>query len=309
MEDIIKQLEEKYKGQKQDPAVYLKGLLYAKPITYWDYTEVDTLLSLQRPRTDIEDEEIFIIYHQVTELVLKLMMHELKQLTDEEPTDLERFATKIGRLNRYTGLLANSFSIMSEGLDYDQYNQFRLTLTPASGFQSAQFRYVEIYCTDLINLVNAHGKKAMPEECALEDMFQYVYWQEAGIDRKTGEKSVLLRLFEEKYLDSFKELANQMKDKNLSQRFKQADPNAPGYDKLKEALRQFDRRYNIAWPLVHLNTANTYLNSKGEKKAATGSSDWQKYLHPAFQQRKFFPELWSEEEKANWGKDKAAVAT
>jgi tryptophan 2,3-dioxygenase len=73
--------------------------------------------------------------------------------------------------------------------------------------------------------------------------------------------------------------------------------------RLVETLRKFDRLYNIKWPLVHLSTAQAYLNKKGENKKATGGSDWQKYLHPAFQQRKFFPNLWSSEEKDNWAKE------
>ena len=72
---IIHQIEEKYKNLGENPETYLKGLLQAKPINYWDYVEVDTLLSLQKPRTNFKDEEIFIMYHQVTELFLKLMIH------------------------------------------------------------------------------------------------------------------------------------------------------------------------------------------------------------------------------------------
>jgi len=34
---------------------------------------------------------------------------------------------------------------------------------------------------------------------------------------------------------------------------------------------------------------------------ATGGSEWKKYLHPKHQQRKFFPTLWTEDEKKNWG--------
>jgi len=66
-------------------------------------------------------------------------------------------------------------------------------------------------------------------------------------------------------------------------------------------MKEFDRFYNVEWPLVHLETARHYLDSKGENKAATGGSEWKKYLHPQFQQRKFFPSLWTEEERTNWG--------
>lgn len=67
----------------ENPETYLKGLLHAKPINYWDYIELDTLLSLQKSRTKFKDEEIFIMYHQVTELFLKMMLHEIKQLVFE----------------------------------------------------------------------------------------------------------------------------------------------------------------------------------------------------------------------------------
>jgi tryptophan 2,3-dioxygenase len=72
-------------------------------------------------------------------------------------------------------------------------------------------------------------------------------------------------------------------------------------DILRDILREFDHLYNVEWPLVHLNTAKHYLDSKGENKAATGGSKWKKYLHPQFQQRKFFPTLWSENEIRKWG--------
>ncbi len=303
MEEILQQLIQKYQDQKQDPVTYLKGLYHAKPITYWDYIEVDSLLSLQKPRTHFPDELIFIMYHQITELVLKMLRHELTQIVEQDlstPTIIE----KVGRMNRYTDLLISSFTIMSQGMSYDEYNEFRNTLAPASGFQSAQFRYIELACTDVKNLVNAHSKQRMPANCSLEDTFKYVYWQEAGLNHQTGEKSMLLKLFEEKYLTDLIAYAKIMQGKNLMSKFNSIPDSDPDKPALRQALREFDEQYNINWPLTHLNTAQTYLNKKGENKAATGGSDWQKYLHPAFQQRKFFPELWSAEELANWAKGK-----
>jgi tryptophan 2,3-dioxygenase len=82
-EKIINDIETKYQQLGENPETYLKGLLHAKPINYWDYVEADTLLSLQKPRTNFKDEEIFIMYHQVTELFLKMMVHEIKQLVYE----------------------------------------------------------------------------------------------------------------------------------------------------------------------------------------------------------------------------------
>lgn len=295
-EEILAKIDEKYENLGENPDTYLKGLLQAKPINYWDYIQVDTLLSLQKPRTDFEDEEIFIMYHQVTELVLKLMIHELKQITSKNLAE-EILADKVNRLNRYTEMLMTSFDVMRYGMDYDDYNTFRSTLAPASGFQSAQFRFLEIYCTPVENLINSKGKERLPEIPTVEDLFDQVYWKDAGHNRKTGKKSLTLRAFEDKYLNDFIELAEAMKGNTLAEKFLKIDNPS---DALKNGLRDMDYLFNVKWPMIHLNTAQHYLNKKGEEKAATGGSNWQKYLHPKYQQRKFFPFLWTEKEILNW---------
>lgn len=298
MSEIHKKIEQKYTELGENPDTYLRGLLHAKPINYWDYIEVDTLLSLQKPRTYFKDESIFIMYHQVTELTLKMMLHEAEQIVDGDIVSEDFLITKINRLNRYTKMLITSFDIMKDGMDYEDYNTFRSTLTPASGFQSAQFRYLELYCTPLKNLLNAEGKKRLPKKPRTEDYFKHIYWKDAGINRKTGEKSLTLIEFEKRYLDSFIQVAKKVDGKTIEEKIMGISPLT---DTLKETLRTFDHLYNVEWPLVHLNTAKHYLSSKGENKAATGGSAWAKYLHPKYQQRKFFPSLWSKTEKENWG--------
>ncbi len=238
------------------------------------------------------------MYHQVTELVLKLMVHEIKQIVAKEKISEEFLIGKIKRLNRYTAMLITSFGVMSEGMDYDDYSTFRATLAPASGFQSAQFRFIEIYCTRLPNLINEEGKKRLPTNPSLEEYFEYIYWKDAGMNRQTGKKSLTLRQFEEKYLDQFMALATKMKGNTIEEKVIQIS-NAS--KELVAIMREFDNLYNVEWPMVHLNTARTYLDKKGENKAATGGSEWKKYLRPKFQQRKFFPELWTNEEISGWG--------
>jgi len=289
--DLIDKLNKKYKGLGENPNTYFEGLLQAKPISYWDYIEVDTLFSLQKPRTDFKDEKIFIMYHQVTELVLGMMLHELEQLVTEKLSDAV-WVDKINRLNRYTSMLINSFSVMSEGMDYDDYNVFRKTLAPASGFQSVSFRYVEIYCTELKNLLNEKGKERISKNPTTEEYFEHIYWKDAGIDRETGKKTLTLRMFEEKYMDQLINKANALKGKNLEEKFDQMKNPSK---ELVEKLKEFDQLYNVKWPMVHLETAQHYLDKKGENKVATGGSEWKKYLHPKFQQRKFFPQIWEEE--------------
>ncbi len=297
-DDLIKSINEKYKDLGENPDTYFAGLLQTKPITYWDYIQVDTLLSLQKTQTEFKDEKIFVMYHQVTELTLKMMIHEIQQLSEGENLPEDVWITKLDRLKRYTRMLITSFDIMKDGMSYEDYNIFRAALTPASGFQSAQFRILELYTTRLKNLINSQGRERLPEDPGLDDYFDNIYWKDAGLNRKTGKMSLTLRLFIEKYEADFKRLATEVKGKTLEERVEQMENPS---EELKEKLKQFDHFYNVAWPIVHLDTAQHFLDSKGENKAATGGSEWKKYLHPKYQQRKFFPNLWTAEEIQNWG--------
>ena len=150
LHDRLELLNAKYQAIGQDLLSYLDGLLYADVTTYWDYIELDTLLSLQKPKTKFPDEVVFIIYHQITELYFKLVLQEFKALGEIETPTKTHFIDRVTRINRYFEALVKSFSIMVDGMDRDEFLKFRMSLLPASGFQSAQYREIEIYSTDFI---------------------------------------------------------------------------------------------------------------------------------------------------------------
>lgn len=300
---LIQQLEDKYKNLGQDTEAYLKGLLHAKPIDYWDYIEVESLLSLQKPRTNFPDEMVFIMYHQVTELLLNMMLHEMYQVCEKENITADYFIEKVGRMNRYIQMLANSFDVMRLGMDPEQYNQFRFTLTPASGFQCASFRQAEICATDIKNLVDPRLKNNLTNIHDFPYLFENIYWQAAGKDHKTGKKSLTLQHFEDKYLAQFITMAEYYKDKNIWQKYISMPASEKNNPELIQALKDLDIEFNIKWPIVHLNAAKAYLLSKDTVTEATGGSDWQKYLHPKYQRRVFFPDLWTAEELKNWAEE------
>lgn len=293
---ILEKLDEKYTGQGENPETYLKGLFYSKPLSYWDYIEAETLNSLQKPRTNFKDEEIFIMYHQVTELFFKMMIHELKQLVQEDLSE-KIILDKLNRLIKYTEILTNSFDVMKYGMDYDNYNQFRSSLTPASGFQSFQFRAIELYSTRIKNLLTDKNGINNPE--INEVLFEDLYWKQAGKKTGTSRKSQTLLQFEEKYQEDLILLAKKVQGRTLEEKLLAIpDPS----DALIRAAKQFDFLYNFKWPNVHLETAAHYLDSKGENKAATGGSEWKKYLNPVFQQRRFFPSVWKTDSLEDWEK-------
>ena len=299
---LLEQLDQKFKAIDQKTTTHLEGLLWSKPITYWDYIQTDALLNLQTQRTTLPDEMVFIMYHQVNELLFKMILWEMQQISYCEHIETSFFTERLMRISRYFTMLTTSFDIMGDGMEVEQYMKFRNTLTPASGFQSAQYRMIEFASTDLINLIDARFRATIDRNTPYEHAFEHLYWQAAGKDHKTDEKSYLLQEFERKYKSSF--LA-QMKDYNtinLWQKFKQLPGEAQQDPALIKAMREYDYTVNVTWVMQHLNTAKKYIESSGLGDGeATGGSDWKKYMHPKYQRRIFFPELWSAEELANWG--------
>jgi tryptophan 2,3-dioxygenase len=302
-DDIVEQLQEKYNkiGQKTDD--HLQGLLHSKPITYWDYIQTDALLNLQIQRTTLPDEMVFIAYHQINELIFKMILWEIQQVAEAEELNVVYFEDKIMRVSRYFDMLTTSFNIMREGMSIEQYMKFRYTLTPASGFQSAQYRMIEFASTELINLIDYRFRKTIDRETPFEHAFEHLYWQAAGKDYKTGKKSTLLVNFEKRYKGDFIRFMQTYNTKNLWSRFKELPIEDQKSESIIKAMRHFDHTVNITWVMAHYNTARHYIESGTGDGEATGGSDWKKYMHPKYQKRIFFPELWSEEELKNCGEN------
>ena len=303
--DRIKLLDEKFQAMGQDLSSYLDGLLYADYLTYWDYIHLDTLLSLQSPKTKIPDEEIFIMYHQITELYFKLCLHEYNQLAEKKDLDVKFLTERIGRINRYFEGLISSFDIMVDGMDPKQFLKFRMSLLPASGFQSGQYRMIEICSTTFKNLVAKDVRSTFSDEVndeQIEKMYEHIYWKAGATELATGKKTLTLVQFEEKYQKIFIELAQKFKNANLLALYKSLSAEDQKNEKLIVALRQMDVNVNINWPLSHYKSAVRYLQKDPVDIAATGGTNWQKYLPPRFQKRIFYPELWSEIELEEWGK-------
>jgi len=305
-EDILKKvklLQEKYAVMGQDLASYLDGLLYADYLTYWDYIHLDTLLSLQNPRTSFPDEEIFIMYHQITELYFKLSLHELEQIASRKEIDIKFLTKRIQRVNRYFANLTNSFEVMVDGMDKDQFLKYRMSLLPASGFQSAQYRMIEIYATDFIHLVDKnHRERFLKNPGNIAEQFRFMYWQAGATELATGKKTLTLEQFEQKYSMQLIELGEKNEKRNLYFQYRILENQDIDVSELKTALRELDSQVNVNWPLSHFKSAVRYLQRDPEDIKATGGTNWQKYLPPRFQKRIFYPGLWSEDEINNWGK-------
>ncbi|HQA74426.1 MAG: tryptophan 2,3-dioxygenase family protein [Flavobacterium sp.] len=299
--NLIDALDQKFAAIDQKTDTHLEGLLWSKPITYWDYIQTDALLNLQTQRTVLPDEKVFIMYHQVNELLFKMILWEIDQLCHTDKPETAYFTEKLGRISRYFDMLTTSFDIMGDGMEVAQYMKFRNTLTPASGFQSAQYRMIEFASTDLINLIDYRFRATIDRDTPYTHAFEHLYWQAAGKDHATGKKSYLLLAFEEKYKDEFLRFMEEYNTINVWQKFKQLPEDDQKNAELISAMRHYDYTVNITWVMGHLNAARKYIDSGQGTGEATGGSDWKKYMHPKYQRRIFFPALWSEEELKNWG--------
>lgn len=298
----IKLLQDKYEAQGQNLSTYLDGLLYARMPNYWDYVQVDTLLSLQKTYTEFPDELIFLMYHQITELYFKLAIHEFEQISAQQNLNAKFFVEHVTRINRYFEALTKSFEIMVDGMEREQFLKFRMSLAPASGFQSAQYRKIEISATDFVNLVHKDVRDQFNGTEPVERMFENIYWKEGATDAVSGEKTLTLVQFEDRYRTDFIELGESKRSSNLWQCYSRLTAEEKEAPEVIATLKQVDINVNVNWPLVHYKSAVRYLHRSESDIAATGGTNWQKYLPPRFQKRIFYPELWNALEKEEWGK-------
>ncbi|HQW75365.1 MAG TPA: tryptophan 2,3-dioxygenase family protein [Dokdonella sp.] len=112
---------------------------------YGGYLQLDTLLSAQKPLSEPKhhDEMLFIVQHHVSELWMKLIIHELRAATTLLATDQTDSCLKIlARVKQIQRQLFEQWAVL-ETLTPTEYQQFRHVLGPASGFQSQQYRMIE----------------------------------------------------------------------------------------------------------------------------------------------------------------------
>ena len=163
------------------------------PTTYWDYIRVEEMLALQGglEETDqnLEDDEVlFITVHQIDELWFKLIIRQLVTVRNMFATPRvpeESLASVVRGLRRIALLFQNvgrHFSLM-ETMTTRDYLSFRDKLSPASGFQSAQLREIEL-------LLGLEAKLRVPlgHESAYLDALKYPDGTESPASRRVAHR-------------------------------------------------------------------------------------------------------------------------
>ncbi len=294
LDQAIARLNARYGDKGVD---YIEGAAIRRELTYDDYIKVDTLLSIQQPLTDYHDEWTFMIYHQQTELWFRLVLHEMRYGIDQlllDPPNVAKASECVQRANRIYSHLTDSFDVLIEGLSTDQFLEFRKAFGTSSGFQSAQFRAIEIL--------------AGLDRKAIKGQDNTFYWERAARDKETGEPTLTLLKFKEKHLSWFNQMYDKREPHSLRFAFEKVisnelnikptnpqefykkfwDSNNDSLLRFANELLKFDELI-IGWKIAHLKSAAKHL---AKAPRGTGETNWAEYLAKSISEERCFPELY-----------------
>ncbi|EMR06020.1 Tryptophan 2,3-dioxygenase [Bhargavaea cecembensis DSE10] len=116
---------------------------FRESMTYGEYLSLDQILSSQKRLSGHHDEMLFIIIHQVSELWMKLILHELRSsIEDIGKDDMQPAFKKLARVSKIQSQIIQAWDVLST-MTPAEYLEFRDSLGRASGFQSYQYRLIE----------------------------------------------------------------------------------------------------------------------------------------------------------------------
>lgn len=253
-------------------------------LSYGEYLHLDLLLAAQRPLGKEADETLFIIVHQVSELWMKLMRHELARVLEcVRRDDLDPSFKILGRVTQIQAQLLAVWDVLATLTPAD-YSAFRNVLGRSSGFQSYQYRMIEF----LLGNKNAEVLRALhrnpAEQAALQRMLQApsLYDEVLRLLSRRGygiPAELLTRDFSQPY-----EVNKQVTGAWLGV-YHNAEKDWDLYE-LAERLIDLDHRFQL-WRFQHMKTVERIIGYK----PGTGGTSGVAYLAKALRLR-FFPELW-----------------
>jgi tryptophan 2,3-dioxygenase len=253
-------------------------------LSYGEYLQLDKLLAAQHPLSTEHDEMLFILVHQVSELWMRLMRHELDGVLEcIRRDDLDPSFKMFGRISRVQTQLLAVWDVLATMTPSD-YSAFRNVLGRSSGFQSAQYRLLEFALgnkhPDVIEVhrrdpeVYAALARALRAPSLYDEVLRLLSQRGYGVPT-----DALMRDFSQPYTPSKQVTAawlgvyhNAEKDWDLYE--------------LAERLIDLDHRFQV-WRFQHMKTVERIIGYK----PGTGGTAGVSYLAKALRLR-FFPELW-----------------
>lgn len=252
-------------------------------LTYSNYLKIDELLDLQQLQSEPEehDEMLFIIIHQTYELWFKQILHELGRLRPE--LESGETWTSVKTMRRILTILKTMVSQIDilETMTPLEFNSFRGFLQNASGFQSVQFRELEILCGLRYELMlDAHQHQPDHQQQLRQRMEESTLWesfctylQKRGYDMPKPKRENERGLMYNPSDDAQQELVDIMR-------------NEPEEAMLCELFVDFDEGMQ-EWRYRHVKMVERTIGTK----KGTGGSDGVGYLKKTLF-NPIFPDLW-----------------
>ncbi|WP_078380264.1 tryptophan 2,3-dioxygenase [Sutcliffiella halmapala] len=258
---------------------------FTNNMTYGEYLNLDKILSAQNRLSGHHDEMLFIVIHQVSELWMKLILHETKAAIESiEKDDLSTAQKRLARVSKTQSQIIQAWDVLST-LTPSEYMEFRDSLGQASGFQSYQYRMIEFslgYKTD-------HVLKIYQKDPALHTILKEAYEAHSLYD-------VSIRALHRAGL----EIDIDVLERDITQTYKENDSVRDAWMKVYKNVDQYWELYELAeklidiedwlqqWRFRHMKTVERIIGFK----MGTGGSSGVGYLKKVLDQR-FFPELWA----------------
>ncbi len=254
-------------------------------LSYGQYLNLDKLLDAQHPLSYQHDEMLFIVIHQVSELWMKLCLHELNATVDcVRRDDLGPTFKMLARVSTIQQQLLHSWDVLATITPSD-YSAFRNTLGRSSGFQSAQYRMLEF----LIGNKNADTIEVFRTDPPTYELLERALRSPSLYDE-------VLRLLSRRGLD----VPPQAIDRDFTQPYQASKQVAAAWlsvyhnsvkdwdlYELAERLVDLDYKFQL-WRFTHVKTVERIIGYK----RGTGGTSGVAYLTKALE-LKFFPELWT----------------
>ena len=258
---------------------------WEQDISYGQYLDLAAILKCQNPRSPMHDEMLFIVIHQVSELWIKLCLHEAHGAAKYiQAGNLNPAFKMLSRVARIQEQLIQAWDVLVTMTPAD-YASFRDSLGQSSGFQSYQYRELEFLLGNKnSDMVNAH--KGHPEH------FQHL----TEVLNQPSLYDICLQLLAERgfaipaeVIDRDWSLAYQHNDQVEQAWAAIYQDTDTHWDLYELAEKLVDLEYNFQrWRFSHMKTVERII---GYKKG-TGGTAGVSYLTKALD-LKFFPELWS----------------
>ena len=253
-------------------------------LSYGEYLQLDKLLAAQRPLSNEHNEMLFIIVHQVSELWMRLILHELTAaLACVQRDDLDPALKMLARISRSQTQLISVWDVLST-LTPSEYTAFRNALGRSSGFQSLQYRMLEfMFGNKNAEMLAVHQRDPRAHETLMRVLeAPSLYDEVLRLLSRRGygiPESHLVRDFSQPYQPS-KQVAGAWLGV-----YHNADKAWDLYE-LAERLVDLDHNFQL-WRAHHLKTVERIIGYK----PGTGGTSGVAYLTKALE-LKFFPELW-----------------